>query len=233
MECLKCKITGNDLPLSCDGCERKMHTECSDLSASELKVMSLRGKRLLKFYCEDCLTGVRLVPKLIKKIDELRSEVEQLKLQVEKESCSSFSEERVINEINERQTRMSNVMIFNLPESNSQNSDLNAVKDIVREVAQEDLHINKIFRVGKKNKSGNRALKVIFSKTEDANKLIRSKKDILKDRKIFINADLTPLQLNNWQNMKKEVEDRRTKGENVTIRYHKGVPQISKAAAKK
>lgn len=36
-------------------CERTIHTECSDLNSSELEVMSMTGKRLLIFFCCDCI----------------------------------------------------------------------------------------------------------------------------------------------------------------------------------
>ncbi|CAH2021131.1 unnamed protein product [Acanthoscelides obtectus] len=41
--------------------------------------MALKGKRLLKFYCDDCLLGIRLVPKLNQKVDNLIEELEKLK----------------------------------------------------------------------------------------------------------------------------------------------------------
>lgn len=66
-------------------------------------------------------------------------------------------------------------MIFKLAEDISYTSDLNTVKEIVNELSNEDLHIKQIFRVGQKNKSGNRALKVIFFSAENAIKLIKSK----------------------------------------------------------
>ncbi|KAG5873467.1 hypothetical protein JTB14_007861 [Gonioctena quinquepunctata] len=81
MSCIKCNVANNEPSLNCDSCERIVHvnSDCSGLNASELKVKTLKGKRTLRFLCEECLMGVRLVPKLMKKIDDLQEEVNKLK----------------------------------------------------------------------------------------------------------------------------------------------------------
>jgi PHD-finger len=142
MECIKCKVSDNDAIIQCDGCNRYIHTECSELNASELKVMGLKGKRLLKFYCEDCTFGVRLVPELIKKVDDLQREIMQLAAQSKNNGCSTFTEDVVIAKIQERYRRSKNVVMFNLLEM--RNGDLNSVKEVVRTITNEDPNIEKI-----------------------------------------------------------------------------------------
>lgn len=74
MDYVECKITNNDHFLNCDGCERYIHSksDCSGLNPAELEVLGPRGKRALKFYYEECQSGMRLIPKLIEKIEELK-----------------------------------------------------------------------------------------------------------------------------------------------------------------
>lgn len=153
MECLKCKNNNSSPTVQCDSCQRTIHTECSGLSASELKVMSLRGKRSLKFFCDNCLEGLSMLPKLNKRMDELQVTIDQLKIQIQKSANvssnnSATSEETLINEIYERQKRANNAIFFNVPENRS--PDIDTVKDIVKEVTNEELNITNVFRMGKK-----------------------------------------------------------------------------------
>lgn len=53
MDCVKCKKK-NVSYVICDACENSLCLDCTDLSASELKVLDLKKKRIMKFYCENC-----------------------------------------------------------------------------------------------------------------------------------------------------------------------------------
>lgn len=234
MECLKCKITDNDHFLNCDGCERYIHSksDCSGLSAAELKVMGLRGKRALRFYCEECQTGIRLIPKLIEKIEELKKDVDALKAKIENTSNTNElpMDDAVITELAERQKRSNNVMIFNLPE---EGVDLEKTKDLIHLVTGQHLHVTELSRIGRKNKNGYRALKISLANATDANKILTSKRESLKNKRIYLSADLTPSQINNWKKMKEELNARKSNGEDVGIKYIKGTPQIVKTVPKK
>lgn len=231
MECIKCRVSNNDAIIQCDGCNRYVHTECSELNASELKVMGLKGKRLLKFYCEDCTMGVRLVPELIKKVDDLHKEIIQLTTQSQGNRCSTFTEDEVIAEIQERNKRSRNVIMFNLPELGD--DDLNSVREVVTAVTNENLNIEKIVRFGKKNKNGIRAIKVTFSRTEEADRVIRARKNNIKDKKIFIQIDMTQRQRECSEKLRAEIVMRREKGErDIMLKYIQGVPRIVKQPSK-
>lgn len=237
MECIKCRNSDNESMIQCDGCERSIHTDCSGLSQSELKVMNLRSKRSLKYYCEECLLGVRLVPKLIKKIEDVQKELDVLKnhvqsLQATDTNSSNIQpitpENDVVNELYERQKRMCNVMIFNIPEKGNEELDKEETKALIKQITKEELPIVSCHRVGKKNKNGYRALKIVLPNADDANKIIKSDKNVIKGRKIFVAADLTPKQVTNLKLLRQEAERRTKEGEDVIIKYIKGVPNIVK-----
>ncbi|KAG5883134.1 hypothetical protein JTB14_030964 [Gonioctena quinquepunctata] len=139
MSCIKCNVADNEAYLNSDSCERPVHvnTECSGLNASKLKVMGLKGKRTLRFLCEEYLMGVRLAPKLIKKIDDLQEEINKFRALIQILPNTSLPEDDLINEIQERQKRKNNVMVFNLPEPPDQASDLNKVKEIFSKLTNE------------------------------------------------------------------------------------------------
>ncbi|KAG5863687.1 hypothetical protein JTB14_028364 [Gonioctena quinquepunctata] len=85
----------------------------SGLGGSELKVMELKTRRKLQFFCDDCL---KILPTLLAKIEKLTLEVEALRMQPNRAN----NEETFFVELSERQKRMCNVMFFNLPEKDFQ-----------------------------------------------------------------------------------------------------------------
>lgn len=137
---------------------------------------------------------------------------------------ATLSEEFLVNEVYERQRRATNVMIYNLPESGH---DAEEVNNISREITgNQDTREVKMFRVGKKNKNGARPLKVVFQTPEEAMMILKNRSKIDKSRKIFIDPDLTTLQLKNLKTMNEELRSRKANGEKVAIRYTKGKPII-------
>nr|CAI5856932.1 unnamed protein product [Callosobruchus analis] len=118
MECVKCKTSNNEPSLRCDSCESLVHHDCSGLSASELKVMTLRSRRILKYYCDDCPLGLKLLPKLVKKVEELISEVKKLKASfVAPIDTSGQDFEEVLHEIEERNSRKFNIILYGVTEN--------------------------------------------------------------------------------------------------------------------
>ncbi|CAH1109118.1 unnamed protein product [Psylliodes chrysocephalus] len=151
--------------------------------------MELREKRLLNFFCDDCQEGSKLlheIPDLIAKIDDLQEEI-------------MITKENTINEIHERQRRANNSIMFNVPEASRQKTDFDTVKEIVSEIFQ-DLSIVKTIRVGKKNKNGNRLLKVALRNSDDALSIAKNKKKMKKES--FLEVDLTIVQIYNTKQLR-------------------------------
>lgn len=226
MVCIKCKeqIKKDDWVVTCDSCCRTIHRECSDLNASELKVMDLKGKRTLRFYCEDCQAGLKLIPTLIAKIDKLESQINAPRRDNININQSMPLEEHLICEIHERQKRAKNVVIYNLPESNN---DLNEVKKISKEVTNIDIDVVRVIRFGKPNKNGHRPMKATFGNPDDAMSIIVNRKKIAGKKRIYLETDMTPSQASKIRQLKQELNDRRSKGENIVIKYFNGTPKIT------
>ena len=228
MECILCKNKGDEAMLYCDGCDRPVHRECSELSQTELRVMDLKGKRSLKFYCNDCSEGIKLVPKLYKKIDSLFAEVESLKSQIQNNICNN--EESILNELHERQKRTNNLNINNLPEPSASKeslSDTEVVKNIFKEITNKDVKIIQSIRIGKENKNGARSLKFILSDPTDVINIIKNRNKIGRDKRIYINQDLTYKQRENMKKLWNELKQQKEKGKNdIFIKYIRGIPKI-------
>lgn len=77
--------------------------------------------RSLKFICEACSNGLRDIPELKLLINRLVTEVNDLKIQ-KHNNVSNCSEEFIINEISEHNLRVSNLILYNVPESISDNT---------------------------------------------------------------------------------------------------------------
>lgn len=230
MSCLKCRNHIADESVSCDSCERQIDIKCSNLNPQELKVMTLRGgKRTLKYYCEECLEGIRIIPKLLQRMDAFEEKLDKLRSNSFDVTNNPKSVEHTITEeLMERQKRSCNIVIFNLKETNGESdADIAVAKQILEDLINSEILIQSALRVGKKNKNGNRALKVSLDNSVTAATIIQAKKDKLKGKHIYISADLTQSQRFNLQELKKELDTRKNSGEtNLIIKYINGVPKI-------
>lgn len=234
--CTECKlnITNNSDAVFCDSCNRSFHKKpCSALNASEIKVMELKGSRQLRFFCKDCQKGFLQVPALMKAVDDLRQEVEALKnsaaqvpiaplLDTDHRVTSTENDNTILIELQERQKRASNVMLFNVPEGNN---DSDEVKSVFRILSGDPPSILHVSRVGKGNVNNIRALKVTLSSPNDAHTLVKNGYK-LKGKKLYINFDLTAKQRELDKKLSLELKARKDKGESVAIRYRNGYPQI-------
>lgn len=79
MVCLHCeeKIE-NDEYYGCDCCLKKIHKACSALGGSEVKCMPLQ-RRVLMLICGNCRVYLARMPYMIKIMEEMRSEIQDLK----------------------------------------------------------------------------------------------------------------------------------------------------------
>ncbi|KAL4126168.1 hypothetical protein QTP88_010394 [Uroleucon formosanum] len=145
-----------DTPVKCDGCISVFHTKCTGLSPSKLKCLSLKTRNL-KYFCESCNNGLRDIPELKMLINRLLSEVNELKNQKNNgNNVSHYSEEFIFNEIGDCNMRASNLILYNVPESNSDNTadriahDSNVVSNLIDSIIIGDKNIKpvKLLRLG-------------------------------------------------------------------------------------
>lgn len=229
--CLKCGVLENEQYslTECDSCGRSIHKKvCSGLNASELKVIELKGKRLLKFYCEDCTEGLLCVPKLLKAVSELKTELSLLRngpTSTPAVQSPTKVTEDLYSELQDRQQRSNNIMLFNIPESGN---DLDDVNQLLSDLSDGHIRAEKVSRIGRNNKHGSRSLKVTLSQPIDVSTILASRFK-LKGRNVFISPDLTPKQRATERELKEELKRRREAGEtDIVLRYVRGIPSIIK-----
>lgn len=255
MLCLKCCSAINnstDKFIKCDGCDRAVHTTCSELSSTELKCLELRpsSKRRIKYICIECEQGVHQIPKLISMITDLKEEVRQLKensTNLPSNGTSSgslgsqsplFYTEEIINEITDRNTRSYNVMIYGSVESCTSKQeqiyhDSGIVNSILTGLDLVEQNVKPI-RLGKFDPTKinrSRPIRVRLSSNEAVRNIIRNFDKKLKTNVnmagLSVSYDRTPKQIEIYKSVKKELLARLDKGENhLKIIYRNGIPTI-------
>lgn len=145
-------------------------------------------------------------------------------------NVSTFSYEEMIVECQERITKRNNIIIFNIPEPSSKNSnerleyDKNEVSKIINTIADKCCQPLKIFRIGKYNPQKPRPLKVCFENAEVALQILRNKNN---QTEFKIYSDQTYKQRKHLTQLKEELLKRQQAGEqNLVIKYIKGIPKI-------
>lgn len=154
-------------------------------------------------------------------------------------NVSHYSEEFIINEIGDRNMRASNLIIYNVPESNSDNTadriahDSNVVSNIIDSIIIGDKNIKpvKLLRLGIRVQDKTRSIKAIFSSSIDVFEKLKSKKKLLSlnpPSNISISSDRTLYQRNYMKKLREELESRRSSasGNELIIRYVRGTPTI-------
>jgi hypothetical protein len=236
-KCCVCEVQLGDLdsPLKCDSCSRLVHSKCSGLSATELKCLTMKSRKL-KYFCDSCEKGLSELPELKILISSLLVEVESLK----KKSSTLRSDEFVINEVNERNMRASNLIFYNIPESTSKNvverisHDKEEINKIINDTSDIKMPI-KVIRLGKSYHSDkHRPINAIFSTAGDAFDILKNKKLLLSrlpptKTNIGISSDRTQFQREQMKQLRDQLATRNASGEqNLTIKFIKGLPTIIK-----
>ncbi|KAJ8927301.1 hypothetical protein NQ314_020251 [Rhamnusium bicolor] len=153
-------------------------------------------KRILRFLCNECNNGLIQIPSLVRSIEELKTDIENLKLKYDKPfdgnhsvlqpKVNEIASEDIISEMLERQKRANNIMISNLDEANSNSKDdLTSLKLILKDL-NVDVDNIKVNRIGKPNQQRLRLVKVILKNPEDAITVLKSRRNVkMPSIKIF------------------------------------------------
>ena len=174
---------------------------------------------------------------LLSESKKLIAEVEtkfERNLSILSDNIQHSLKEDILNELENRDARQNNIVIFGLPEptlpaagssSSSDEGDKDNVLSMFSEIGIDDVNISRCFRLGQKNSQPRpRPLKVIL-KSREVKELVLSaapKLSRLSDshrfRKVFIKVDLTPLQQEQGKLLRQQLRSRKEAGEDVVIR---------------
>ncbi|PZC78580.1 hypothetical protein B5X24_HaOG202039 [Helicoverpa armigera] len=171
------------------------------------------------------------------KIKHIECEISQIKNQQHKNSppaeSLSLSYEHLILEMKERCEREHNIVIVGIPEITDQNSiarqkhDNEEVIKITKMLVEDCPIPIKCLRLGKYSPTKNRAIKVQFNNNNTPKQLLQNKSKLPDNMRLF--SDQTPSQRKYLLSLRDEMNKRIENGEkDLTIKYVKGVPSITK-----
>ncbi|XP_050454126.1 uncharacterized protein LOC126852886 [Cataglyphis hispanica] len=174
-----------------------------------------------EMYRADMLKIAEDIQNLSKRIDHLENQL------VDLQPASSLSfEEDIIEEMEDRKKRATNLIFFNLDESQGNDcTDVNLVKDIIGVIQPNNTLGVKTMRLGTKSQGRSRPLRVSLPSEQDAREILRNKSRYSGPVKIA--QDQTLKQRKHLKNLQSELKLLKDAGEvNKTIRYKNGVPKI-------
>lgn len=257
--CLNCNTdlkSNTSSAIHCDVCQGPLHLKCVGLSESDVKLTRARSKAI-KVVCNSCsinMSQFKDIKTIITTIqNELTTSINQLKAEFEsqlqelkatltmtQQQTPSYVFEEVVNEVMERQRRTKNLVIFGVVEPPSDSSREEAalhdsgnvydiLANIVPEYRNDDL---KIQRLGRHTSNRNRPIKIALRNEQEVINFIRNAKRLRSSvnyKNVFISSDRTPRQIKLFNQLKEELNIRRTNGETgLKIRHFQGVPKIVK-----
>ena len=134
--------------------------------------------------------------------------------------------DELVNELELRQRKANSVVVFGLPESTTGSvkekieHDMNETRKLIQFLdVQLDCEISECRRIGKPNRNGSRILRVDLSSLNSKSVLLRRSKTLKNSpfHNVFIKPDLTPMQQRIDSSLRKELKERRDKGEDVVL----------------
>nr|CAI5837795.1 unnamed protein product [Callosobruchus analis] len=204
-------------------------------------MLSDASSKGLDWSCPTCRSFGSELKGLKSLILQLQSELRELKgNRTDAFPSDPLQFEEIVEEVNKRNLRKSNVIIFGLDEVNQEEPPENrsardgvAVSKVFRAIDSEfDVPNIKPIRLGSFRPGSNRPVKIVLRNEDEVRRIIskaktlRSHKDF-KNKKIYLSYDRTPRQVEYYKQLKQELEVRKQAGEmNLKIKYVNGIPKI-------
>ena len=251
-------VSEEENAVCCNLCGRWMHQSCAGFNQTEYKTLTKKSKyqNNLMWFCDGCLPTVACflegrdpattpsrtsrpstndITELNKKLDVVIEGFKKLeKAAIHKEeSIEAMIEEKVshyLQEQSERSSRQCNLIIHNVPESPSMESntrkayDENQAKDILEHLDVEVAEVTQPTRLGKKteNASRPRLLRVTVSNERVKKQALMKAKILRKSEdqtlsKIYITPDLTFQEREKNRKLRAELAARKQKGETELV----------------
>ena len=205
---------------------------------SEIEQLKQSSSTALSY--ADVVSDLNKETKTIKSnIDDLNNKINITATPANVGALQTSSAEVTLIEMQEREVRASNALIFGAKEASANNiedrksHDTEIVKDILNLVGVglngETIDKLKIIRVGKSEPNKQRPIKVIFPTKEDARKLLINKNKLNPDSGMYIKYDQTSMQRSYLKNLLQDLQKRTDNGEtDLKIKYFNGTPKIVK-----
>lgn len=224
------------LMVKCGICKEAYKNTCVNLTASELRLIN--GNKGVDWSCPKCKESGNDIKELKQLILQLQDDIASLRNEIKTEITITEDQfEEIVAEVNDRNSRKSNLVIFGLVEpeqsqspENRQKLDKDNIKDILNALLpDEDFDYLRPVRLGKYTPNKIRIVKITLANEPMVHKLIKNTsklKNMEEYKHISISLDRTSRQINFYKKLKIQLSDRNNNGENCGIKYINGVPKI-------
>lgn len=191
MECVICGETKSKEVFNCDDCKNLICKSCGGLSGSEVRVLELRGKRVMKFHCPRCLNleTFKLLQNIIDSknanIEDKNEIISMLKAQIEEIKESNKNEN--IYECTEKSyagvtSKPAAKNRFNVPNLIIRPKQIQAVaetkEDIIKKINPSELNIG----IGGMRATGNGNIIIKCPTKREVEDLKKAAEGILQDK---------------------------------------------------
>nr|CAH7722271.1 unnamed protein product [Callosobruchus chinensis]CAH7730167.1 unnamed protein product [Callosobruchus chinensis]CAH7731437.1 unnamed protein product [Callosobruchus chinensis]CAH7734104.1 unnamed protein product [Callosobruchus chinensis]CAH7746682.1 unnamed protein product [Callosobruchus chinensis] len=225
------------LLVTCCVCKERYKHSCVEITTNEVR--TLNANKGYDWTCVNCRTIGKDLNDLKALIIQLQSDIQELKTEnMRMAGSSSVDFEEIISEINERQKRTNNIIIFNIDEpdhSISVREQIEADKvtavDILNQIVP-DLPVASIkpVRLGLFSNTKTRPVKITFQNTDSTHKILMNANK-LKNNAVYsnirISRDRTKRQMEYYGKVRQELQDRHRAGDtNCRIKFFNDVPKI-------
>ena len=240
--CQVCSGEANsEREITCDFCKDVVHSTCSGLTRNEILCLKAIDRKI-SFYCTNCnnlKTQVSQLGDIVEKVASLEAKVRELNNLLAQNTFNPNNPKQVsptedlISELQERQRREKNIVIFNVEESSKETSsekraeDENKVREYIQSLKVNGVNVTNInaYRLGKPSANKIRPIKVILNSSYDAIQILKNKKN--NNTGIKVNSDQTPMQREYLRKLQDDLRQMEANGErNKTIKYVNNIPKI-------
>nr|CAI5845548.1 unnamed protein product [Callosobruchus analis] len=211
--------------------DERLDSHMSRIMEENAKLVNLFQTKITNMEIE-----IRKISSLQDKVVQLEQQLATLTAKLEESDSKHTStpqyDEMLIEELQERQARSKNILMFGIAESSEKDrvaraqEEKTVVENTLRQCSNTADDI-KLFRLGKYEPGKVRPIKVMFTSAQTVTEILKNKSKISNDSSIYIKPDLTKQQREHHKQVIAELERRKQAGEqNLSIRYSNRVPKI-------
>lgn len=232
-DCIKCEGTINDITkaLRCDFCASWVCLHCTGLPERLYDLMMDQEVPNVLWTCDSCVHALPTIKNLGKTLqcvkddqDVCKSEISRIDSKVDRLEDSIDSKiHEAIEDYRERESRKCNVIVHNVPESSKQDGkermdeDKEKIKTMMKDgMTIEDVTINSIVRLGKREEGKTRLLKVVVDSVKCKRALLLKAKKLRETdtwKKVFITPDYSPKERQINKELRDQLKKRMEDGE--------------------
>ena len=241
-KCANCnkEVKKNDNGVQCDKCGGWYHAGCHGVSLGFYR--ALQENKDQQWFCKPCRQEMKQMEDRIKQLTKEKEELkeklkefehkwETFKEDLKQDTVTSTVEivmERMsdhLKEIEERNNRRKNLVIYNIPESESQNPQDRKTDDLVKccdifeaSLKVTEYEIENTVRLGKKESNRKRPLLVKMMRESDKINILKNAKN-LKDetepwkKRLGITRDMTKMEREREGELRRELKQKKDQGE--------------------